>query len=453
MWLTCNQSVGICGEDERSVPNGQAYCLNNTNCTDGKLLRNGNGPQTGTCNLQTKTCNVLAWCPVEAERKESNLKPKIDAANFTVLVKNTVSFPNSVSNYARSNIYGGDEHWLKNCTYDKDLSPGCPIFTLGQIVSMISPTENFTELSITGAVIAFNIEWNCDLDETWLQPTCTPVYSVAREDRQNGVSAGYHFRSTRNRYETNGTQYRTLVKAYGIRVIVRVNGLGGKASLIAVARWLGTSLAYFTSATGFLTLLIVYGYLNYYIQVQELIKSSKIYNCCGCKGKIGNSILYGLISGFCCCCILLPIICDCGKDKSESNNPEDEKKDENKDANKDYPTERILKLLAGAINVIWILVLVIFMVIPVLTMFMIVVLASILSLVVLCCLRYYKVNTTKRLTKVLNTVLSYEIHDTHAAAILKRKEGVQKYRDAKEKEKGCAPNHVVITFDDAPDEN
>ena len=28
------------------------------------------GPQTGTCNLQTKTCNVLAWCPVEAERKE-----------------------------------------------------------------------------------------------------------------------------------------------------------------------------------------------------------------------------------------------------------------------------------------------------------------------------------------------------------------------------------------------
>ena len=88
------------------------------------------------------------------------------------------------------------------------------------------------------------------------------------------------------------------------------------------------------------------------------------------------------------------------------------------------------------------------MVIPVLTMFMIVVLASILSLVVLCCLRYYHVDRTKRLKKVLNTVLSYEIHhDTYAAAILKRNwEGNQEY--GKEKEKGCAPNHVVISFDD-----
>ena len=91
------------------------------------------------------------------------------------------------------------------------------------------------------------------------------------------------------------------------------------------------------------------------------------------------------------------------------------------------------------------------MVIPVFTMFMIVVLASILSLGVMCFLCCYREEITQRLKEILNILLTYEVHhDTHAAAILKKNwEGIQKYLDEKEKEKGCAPNHVVISFDDA----
>ena len=154
--------------------------------------------------------------------------------------------------------------------------------------------------------------------------------------------------------------------------------------------------------------------------------------------------MYLLTSGFCCCCVLT-VICGCGKSKS----------DYDVNGNKGSKTVTCigcwLKFLAAIIHVVWIILVLIFMVIPVLTMFMIVVLALILSLGVLCFLCCYHEKITQRLKEILNILLTYEVHhDTHAAAILKKNwEGIQKYPHENEKEKGCAPNHVIISFDDA----
>ena len=51
----------------------------------------------------------------------------------------------------RRNILGtSDAEFLKGCTFDPSTKDGlyCPIFSLKQIVDMIRPRENFTELSI-----------------------------------------------------------------------------------------------------------------------------------------------------------------------------------------------------------------------------------------------------------------------------------------------------------------
>uniref|UniRef100_A0A4X2JQA3 P2X purinoceptor n=1 Tax=Vombatus ursinus TaxID=29139 RepID=A0A4X2JQA3_VOMUR len=175
-------------------------------------LSNSLGEKTGRCvpyyRGTKKTCEVSAWCPVEDE-----------AVN-------------------RGNIRDYDDGYLKHCTFNADTDLYCPIFKLGFIVEQAG--ENFTELAYKGGVIGVIINWNCDLDLS--ESKCNPKYSFRRLDPKHiQASSGYNYRFAKY-YNHNGTDSRTLIKAYGIRIDVIVHGQAGKFSLIPTIINVATAL-------------------------------------------------------------------------------------------------------------------------------------------------------------------------------------------------------------------
>ncbi|XP_037546359.1 LOW QUALITY PROTEIN: P2X purinoceptor 3-like [Nematolebias whitei] len=84
-----------------------------------------------------------------------------------------------------------------------------------------------------GGVIGIKISWMCDLDKS--DDQCKPAYSFTRLDamsQKTSVSPGYNFRFAKYFKMENGTDYRTLVKAFAIRFDVIVNGNAGKFNMI-----------------------------------------------------------------------------------------------------------------------------------------------------------------------------------------------------------------------------
>ncbi|KAG8455610.1 hypothetical protein GDO86_001710 [Hymenochirus boettgeri] len=227
------QTMGMCPES-RTVPN--ALCVSDEDCNQGEMHILGNGEQTGRCILagrgSLRTCEIFAWCPLEDETAFSeSLQDHVP--KFTILIKNNIHFPRF--GFSKGNIEG--QGFLRNCTYHHTLSPSCPIFTVGFIVNEAG--ADFTELAKKGGVIGVIINWNCNLD---LHPSkCQPEYSFRRLDLQNKVSSGYNYRFAKY-YNMNGTEARTLIKVYGIRIAVIVHGQAGKFSLIPTIINLATAL-------------------------------------------------------------------------------------------------------------------------------------------------------------------------------------------------------------------
>nr|KAF6416688.1 purinergic receptor P2X 5 [Molossus molossus] len=84
-----------------------------------------------------------------------------------------------------------------------------------------------------GGVIGIQIEWDCDLDKD--PSECNPRYYFKRLDRRfpgNSVSSGYNFRFAKYYRDEAGVEFRTLMKAYGIRFDIMVNGRAGKFNII-----------------------------------------------------------------------------------------------------------------------------------------------------------------------------------------------------------------------------
>ncbi|XP_031551275.1 P2X purinoceptor 4-like, partial [Actinia tenebrosa] len=180
-------------------------------------------------------------------------KPLLDARNFTVLIKNSVQFPNF--KISKRNIdSNADSKTLKNCMYDKKNSPLCPIFKLQTIVE--DAGENFTQLAFEGGVMGIIINWQCDFDS--LSYSCEPVYSFRRlDDAHAPIAGGYNFRHA-NYYVKNDTLHRTLFKSYGIRFVVTVIGQGGKFSVIPLFLNLGSGLALLGIATVLCDIVVLY---------------------------------------------------------------------------------------------------------------------------------------------------------------------------------------------------
>uniref|UniRef100_A0A668TW43 P2X purinoceptor n=1 Tax=Oreochromis aureus TaxID=47969 RepID=A0A668TW43_OREAU len=189
------------------------------------------GIATGRCvpfNATIKMCEIKGWCPAEIDTIKTT--PMMEIENFTIFIKNSIRFP--TFNYTKGNFLPNiTQDYIHKCNFDMVNNTYCPIFRVGDVVRYAQ--QNFTNLADKGGVIGIKIGWMCDLDKS--DDHCNPSYSFTRLDamsQKNAVSPGYNFRFAKYFKMENGTDYRTLVKAYAIRFDVLVNGNAGKFNMI-----------------------------------------------------------------------------------------------------------------------------------------------------------------------------------------------------------------------------
>uniref|UniRef100_A0A3B3T1U2 P2X purinoceptor n=1 Tax=Paramormyrops kingsleyae TaxID=1676925 RepID=A0A3B3T1U2_9TELE len=201
------------------------------------------GVQTGRCvnySASAKTCEVLAWCPLEEDVDPPEPPILAAAENFTVLIKNHIRYPKF--NFSRRNILPHiNSTYLTNCVFSRTTDPDCPIFRLRDIVS--EAQEDFQDMAVNGGVMGIQIRWDCDLDmpESW----CVPKYTFRRldnKDPENTVAPGYSFRFAKY-YSDGEVETRTLIKAFGIRFDVMVFGKAGKFNIVPMLLNVGAGLA------------------------------------------------------------------------------------------------------------------------------------------------------------------------------------------------------------------
>ncbi|XP_029431623.1 P2X purinoceptor 3 [Rhinatrema bivittatum] len=223
--VTQNQVQGFCPETEVKYS-----CKSDSRCK-GQNPITKNGYLTGRCvnySPTYQTCEIQGWCPTEIDTV--NVPIMYEAEDFTIFIKNSIRFP--LFNFEKGNLLSNltTDH-IKKCLYDPDTNPHCPIFRLGDVVRLAG--QNFSKLAADGGVIGIKIGWGCDLDRSW--DNCVPKYTFTRLDsisEKNNVSPGYNFRYAKYYKRENGSEYRTLLKAYGIRIDVLVYGNAGKFNII-----------------------------------------------------------------------------------------------------------------------------------------------------------------------------------------------------------------------------
>uniref|UniRef100_A0A3Q2QR35 P2X purinoceptor n=1 Tax=Fundulus heteroclitus TaxID=8078 RepID=A0A3Q2QR35_FUNHE len=180
---------------------------------------------TGVCNTSVGTCESEGWCP--AEDDSVKIKPMAEFVNFTIYIKNSIRFP--LYNVTRGNFPPTIEP--KKCIHDRISNSLCPVFRVGDILNQT--THNVTELAEKGGEIGINIEWMCNLDQD--VELCLPKYSFTKLDapfEKSKISKGYNFRFAKYYKTADGTEFRTLHKAYAVRFEVKVTGTARKFSLI-----------------------------------------------------------------------------------------------------------------------------------------------------------------------------------------------------------------------------
>ncbi|XP_060949965.1 P2X purinoceptor 3b [Limanda limanda] len=223
---TENQVQGYCPESERKY-----NCIQDSDCSKQLNKPGSYGILTGKCvpfNATLKMCQIKGWCPAEIDTIKTT--PMMEVENFTIFIKNSIRFP--TFNYTKGNFLPTiTDEYIQRCNFDMVNNTYCPIFRVGDVVRYAQ--QDFTKLAKKGGVIGIKIGWMCDLDKS--DDQCNPSYSFTRLDamsEKNAVSPGYNFRFAKYYKMENGTDYRTLVKAYAIRFDVLVNGNAGKFNMI-----------------------------------------------------------------------------------------------------------------------------------------------------------------------------------------------------------------------------
>ncbi|XP_074951449.1 P2X purinoceptor 3 isoform X1 [Phalacrocorax aristotelis] len=233
--LTENQAQGVCPESE-----AEYRCMADRDCRR-KSPTTGSGVLTGRCvpyNGTLRTCEIQGWCPPEVDTVD--VPVMLEAENFTLLIKNSIRFP--LFGFEKANLpppgSGGE---LGRCRFHPERQPLCPILRLGDVVRLAG--QDFPTLAATGGVLGIKIGWVCDLDRAWER--CLPRYSFTRLDGlARSPASGYNFRHARYYRWQDGTERRTLTKAFGIRFDVLVYGNAGKFGIVPT---LINTVAAFTS--------------------------------------------------------------------------------------------------------------------------------------------------------------------------------------------------------------
>ncbi|XP_028276750.1 P2X purinoceptor 1 isoform X2 [Parambassis ranga] len=247
--ITEGQMMGKCPELE-----GKHNCSSDSDCEVGAFKRQ----MTGVCVNSTKTCEVLAWCPVEDDHSIPDPPLLMSAENYTLFIKNSVTFP--LFGVKRSNLVESiDGDYIGKCLYDPKKDPLCPIFKLGDIIKLSG--FNFKTIAKEGGAIGIVVEWTCNLDMDIKQ--CEPeyhfhaLYGNPGEKEDVKASVGYNFRYAKH-YMEDKIQKRTLLKVFGIRFDIIVQSLARKFDIIPTLTAIGSGVGIFGVATVVCDLVLLY---------------------------------------------------------------------------------------------------------------------------------------------------------------------------------------------------
>lgn len=275
------QVQGSCNEDPQSKI---IACSNG--CNNYLLNQTRNGVINGECNTTNNNCLVTAWCPVELQSEEdlaSNLtmfyyKRLSQTPTFTIYVKNRILFP--VFNYEFTNNPGG----AFACVFDptNPSTSNCIIFTVNYMAQQAGMSASDIQAMIAqGALLACQISWNCDLDQS--TTSCTPTYKFIRLDPP--TDPGFNFRTVSYAQEmandSSSTVYRSVSKVFGLRMVFIVDGIAGKFSVVALFVAIGSGLGLLGVATllgDFLVLYILPGKAYYTGKKFEIINEESRYD-------------------------------------------------------------------------------------------------------------------------------------------------------------------------------
>ncbi|CAH1232934.1 P2RX4 [Branchiostoma lanceolatum] len=195
MIITPDQHQTTCAEAPWIGGNVSCTDTDTSNCPAGHVELTGNGMFTGKCanfSSEVQTCEIQGWCPVEQQDNPPSPAVLEDAKEFTILLKNTISFP--LFNFTKRNILDDyDPGYLKNCRFNNSdpVDKYCPIIRLDTMVK--EANQNFTALAEQGGIMGIFIVWDCNLDLHYNH--CLPHYSFRRIDRTDShFSVGYNFR-------------------------------------------------------------------------------------------------------------------------------------------------------------------------------------------------------------------------------------------------------------------
>ncbi|KAK7925657.1 hypothetical protein WMY93_007967 [Mugilogobius chulae] len=252
--ITEGQSLGVCPE----LP-GKHNCTKDVDCDGGSYKRTGHGRMSGVCDNTTKTCEVMAWCPVEDDSHIQSVPPLLmSAENYTLFIKNSVTFP--LFGVTRSNLVEGiDANYISKCLYHPEKAPLCPIFNMGDLVKLSG--FNFETIAKVGGAIGIVVDWTCNFDVDVRH--CKPKYNFhglygnPNETDKARASVGYNFRYARHYFEDK-VQKRTLLKVFGIRIDVIVQSLARRFDIIPTLTAIGSGVGIFGVATVVCDLVLLY---------------------------------------------------------------------------------------------------------------------------------------------------------------------------------------------------
>ncbi|KAM9846869.1 P2X purinoceptor 1 isoform 3-T3 [Aulostomus maculatus] len=247
--ITEGQRMGKCPE-----LHSKHNCSSDADCEGGSFKRK----MTGVCLNDSRSCEVLAWCPVENDHNIPNPPLLMSAENYTLFIKNSVTFP--LFGVTRSNLVEGvDSGYIRKCLHDPEEAPLCPIFKLGDIVKLSG--FNFEEIAREGGAIGIVVDWTCNFDVDVKH--CKPKYNFhglygnpAVKDEAK-ASYGYNFRFAKH-YLEDKIQKRTLLKVFGIRIDIIVQSLARKFDIIPTLTAIGSGVGIFGVATVVCDLVLLY---------------------------------------------------------------------------------------------------------------------------------------------------------------------------------------------------
>jgi P2X purinoceptor 4 len=250
--VSTNQQRTFCGEGFNV---DDAACKNHSQCPPNRRYPSkSNGHWTGKCRMPEGRCEMEGWCPVEYDLDPPD--PIMDALNYILIVNNFVEFTRF--NITRKNVLN-ESSYFRKCRYHPIHDKLCPIFRIGDLLEIVEHDNDERHLMLKfGAVIRIKIDWMCNLDLG--EDECKPEYSFGRLDSRfvdEQFSYGFNFRYA-SHWKMNNESHRTLIKAFGLRFIVTVNGDAGRFDLLVLTLNIGSMIGVLGLATVICDIIALY---------------------------------------------------------------------------------------------------------------------------------------------------------------------------------------------------